>query len=94
MLGAVDFYAQQPREIVVVGNPGAADTAAVLRQIRQTYLPNRTLTVVDPARGDALPALLQGKGQIGGKATVYVCHQRTCSAPVTTWAELQPLLES
>ena len=92
MLCAVDFYTQQPREIVVVGKPDAAETAALLRQIRQVYLPNRTLSLIDPAHTEQLPSLLQGKGQLDGTPTVYVCHQRTCSAPVTTSAELQPLL--
>jgi uncharacterized protein len=36
--------------------------------------------------------MLQGKGQVDGKATAYVCHKMTCSAPVTTAAELAPLL--
>jgi uncharacterized protein YyaL (SSP411 family) len=92
MLCAVDFYTQQPREIVVVGIPDAAETTALLRQIRQTYLPNRTLSLVDPAHTEHLPSLLQGKGQLDGRPTVYVCHQRTCSAPVTTWSGLEALL--
>ena len=92
MLCAVDFYTQQPYEIVVVGKPDAPDAAALLRHIRQTYLPNATLSVVDPSHAEHLPALLQGKGQLDGKATVYVCHRRTCSVPVTTWEALEPLL--
>ena len=89
---AVDFHSQQPREIVVVGTPALSDTDALLRQIRQTYLPNRTLVLIDPAHMQHLPSLLQGKGQVGGRTTVYVCHRRTCAAPVTSWRELQPLL--
>jgi len=94
MLCAVDFYTQQPQEIVIVGKPDAPDTADLLHHVRQTYLPNRTLNIVDPAPAAQLPSLLQGKGQIDGKATAYVCHRRTCSAPVTTWSELEPLLAS
>jgi len=92
MLCAVDFYAQQPREVVVVGAADAPDTLALLRRIRQTYLPNATLTVVDSTRAAQLPSLLQGKSQVDGKATVYVCHRRTCSAPATTWEALEPVL--
>jgi len=90
MLCAVDLYTQKPREIVVVTAP--ADGVELLQRIRRTYLPNRTLTVVDPSRGEPLPSLLQGKGQRDGKPTVYVCHNMTCSAPVTEWGELEPLL--
>ena len=91
MLCAVDFYAQKPREIVVVTS-SAGDGAELLQRVRRTYLPNRTLTVVDPSRGEPLPSLLQGKGQINGKPTVYVCRNMTCSAPVTQWVELEQLL--
>jgi uncharacterized protein YyaL (SSP411 family) len=90
MLCAVDFYVQKPREVVVV--TAAADGRELLQRIRRTYVPNRTLTVVDPSRGEPLPSVLQGKGQLDGKPTAYVCHNMTCSAPVTQWAELEPLL--
>ena len=91
MLCAVDFYTQKPHEVVVVGTHEAS--APLLQQIRRTYLPNRTLSVVDPLQGASLPPLLQGKGQLDGKPTVYVCHNRTCSAPVTEWEVLHPLLQ-
>jgi hypothetical protein len=92
LLCALDLYTRKPHEIVLVGRAGASDTAALLRRIRGVYLPNRTLRVIDPSTGEALAPLLQGKGQIDGKATVYVCHNMTCSPPATTWAELEPLL--
>ena len=91
--GRYDFYTQHPREIVVVGRPDDTATADLVRRIRSVYLPNRTLSIVDPAQADQLPALLQGKGQVNGKPTVYVCHRRTCSAPVTSWTEASALLQ-
>jgi hypothetical protein len=90
LIGAVDFYVQQPHEIVLIAPPAAG---APLRQaIGRTYVPNRTLRVVDPADAHALPPMVQGKGQIDGKPTVYVCRNRTCSRPVTEWAEVETLL--
>jgi uncharacterized protein YyaL (SSP411 family) len=47
------------------------------------------------APGESLKAispLLEGKTQLNGKPTVYVCHNFTCSPPVTEWEELKPLL--
>ena len=38
------------------------------------------------------PALLRGKGRVDGKATAYVCHGMTCSAPVTRAEDLAALL--
>jgi uncharacterized protein len=92
MLCAADFYVRKPREIVVV--PATRDAAgdALLARIRRTYLPNRTLLVADPTRSARLPSVLQDKRPVGGKPTVYVCHGMTCSAPATTWAEIEPLL--
>jgi len=92
MLCAVDFFVRKPREIVLVGQRKAPETEALLQCIRERYIPNRTLTVVDPTQGEQLPSLLQGKAQVDGKATVYVCHNMTCSPPVTAWAEVEPLL--
>jgi len=90
MLCAIDFYAQKPREIVVVV-PGPGDHP-LLTRIRQTYVPNRTLRVVDASRGDPLPPLLDGKGLVDGRETVYVCRNMTCAAPATTWDAVAPLL--
>ncbi|MCK6557044.1 thioredoxin domain-containing protein [Candidatus Binatia bacterium] len=92
MLGAIDFYSRQPCEIVVVV-PGTGDHD-LLRRIRQTYVPNRTLRVVDTSRNEPLPALLEGKGLVGGLETVYVCRGRTCSPPATSWEAVAPLLRS
>jgi len=92
LYGSADLYVRQPREIVIVAH--ADDAAGLLAPLRRTYLPNRTLFVVDPAAPAPLPELLQGKGQQKGKPTAYVCHRHTCSAPVTTWEKLAPLLTS
>ena len=50
------------------------------------------LVVIDPNDPAPRPPLLEGKTTVGGKPTVYVCQQMTCSAPATTWDELAPLL--
>jgi uncharacterized protein YyaL (SSP411 family) len=59
--------------------------------VRERYLPNLTLRLVDPEK-DAVPGLLEGKGQIDGQPTVYVCHRQTCSPPATDWAAVERLL--
>jgi hypothetical protein len=94
MIAAFDFSAESPRDIVLVGDRDAPDTRSLLARIRRTYIPNRTLVVLDPADPTPRPPLLEGKGQVGGKPTVYVCHRMTCSAPATTWEEVAALLNS
>jgi hypothetical protein len=88
---ALDFYARGPREIVLLAAPTQASD--VLGMIRNLYVPNRTLTVVHPDGTGQLPPPLTGKGQVDGKATIFVCHNRTCSLPAVTWQEVQRLLQ-
>jgi uncharacterized protein YyaL (SSP411 family) len=95
MLGALDFYLEKPKEIVIVGGPEDTVTKQLVHRVHSTYLPNSTLQLVTPDEPlkDIAP-LLEGKGQIGDNATAYGCHNFTCAAPVTTWEDLKPLLES
>ena len=98
MLGALDFYLERPKEIVLVGKKDSQETREMLRRIHQLYLPNKTLSFVDPERPDigrasSLSALGgKGKTQKDGKLTAYVCHNFTCSRPVTEWEPLKELL--
>ncbi len=94
MLMALDFYLEKPREIVVVGKGTDPAVQELLKNVHSLYLPNVTLQVIEPGEplGEVSP-LLQGKSQIDGKPTVFVCHNFTCSPPVTDWEELRPLLE-
>ncbi|MFB3121479.1 MAG: thioredoxin domain-containing protein [Candidatus Binatia bacterium] len=93
MLCALDYYLEKPKEIVLVGDPEDQVTQEMLQKIQSFYLPNRTLQVVKPGEpmGKTSP-LLEGKSQIDGKPTAYVCQNFTCSSPVTEWDDLRGLL--
>jgi uncharacterized protein YyaL (SSP411 family) len=95
LLCALHFYLEKPREIVVVSERGHQDLRDLLSQIHLLYLPNKTLQLFDPGAASGTASVpLQEKSQINGKATVYVCHNFTCSPPVTDWQELKALLQS
>jgi len=95
LLCALDFYLTKPKEIIIVGERQDPATRELLQAIHSLYLPNRTLQLASPqASLENISPLLQGKIQTDGKPTVFVCHNYTCSAPVTRWAELKLLLES
>ena len=65
-----------------------------MQQVQDSYLPNKTLQWVSPdARLEEISPLLEGKSQVGGRPTVYVCRNFTCAPPVTDWEGLEPLLE-
>ena len=94
MLSALDFYLEKPKEIVLVGKREEAATRELLNKIHSLYLPNKTLQLAEPGRPlSEISPLLEGKTHLHGKPTVYVCHNFTCSPPVTEWEELKPLLE-
>jgi len=94
MLSALDFYLEKPKEIVVVGKREEAATQELLNKIHSLYLPNKTLQLAEPGRPlSEISPLLEGKTQLQGKPTVYVCHNFTCSPPVTEGEELKGLLE-
>ena len=79
---------QSAQQIVIVGKRGEPETDALLRAAFAAPAMNRVLSVVAP--GEALPAShpAHGKGQMGGKATAYVCAGPTCSLPITEAANL------
>jgi len=94
MLCALDFYLNRPKEIVLLGDKHAAETKDMLARIHRLFIPHKTIVCLDLREqpGIQLPSLLTGKTQVDGKLTVYVCHNFTCSLPVTEWGALKELL--
>ena len=84
MLCALTFILSKPKQIVIAGQPAAPDTQALLQVVRRRYLPNKVVLL---ARDQSTPRPL-----IDGKATAYVCVDRTCQLPVTDPAELAKLI--
>jgi hypothetical protein len=92
MLAALHFHLAPPREIVIVGDPAAPETQALLAVTHRRYLPDAVLAFAAP--GDVAEAarhipLLEGRQAIGGKATAYVCRDMACQLPVHTPDELE-----
>jgi uncharacterized protein YyaL (SSP411 family) len=93
MLCALDLYLRKPKEIVIVGRREDPVTDELLKGIHSLYLPNKTVQLVGPDEPlEKISPMLQGKTQLDGKATAYVCQNFTCSRPVTTWEDLKSLL--
>ncbi|HKD37356.1 MAG TPA: hypothetical protein VKB78_11165, partial [Pirellulales bacterium] len=93
MIEAADLYERGPTEIAFIGDRGADEFAAWLKQLGRLYVANLALYVADPS-DDAtiLPEALQGKRQVAGRLTAYLCRDRACSAPITEFAELERAL--
>ena len=80
--------------VVVAGEPGAADSKALLRTAHETALPNILAIAVPPDTGLPASHPAAGKGRIDGKAAAYICMGNTCQLPVTEAAALRESLES
>ncbi len=97
LLCALDWYVETPQEVVIVGDRTGADTRALLEAVHMEFVPNKLILVAGPGEVGRLPMvgdLLAGKGQVDGKATAYVCHRFTCSAPVADPASLRAILKN
>ncbi len=87
MLCALNFGLGPSNEVVIVGTPGAADTAAMLASLRTTFAPSKV--VLFRPDGEAAPPISAVAGftarqrSIGGKATAYVCTNYACKRPTT-----------
>jgi uncharacterized protein YyaL (SSP411 family) len=82
LLGAVDLYANELLEIVVVGEGTAAE--ALVDVVRGASLPNKVFVHVEAPRSDTEVPLLKGRDLVDGAPAAYVCRNMTCERPVTT----------
>jgi uncharacterized protein len=96
LLSALDFYLSTPYEVVVIGEPDAPDTEALLRAVYSAYLPNKVVAGRSESDEEAarLVPLLAERPMRDGKATAYVCVQYACQAPTTDPGELARQLDA
>jgi len=92
-LNALDFRLGKPREVAILGEPGAEDTEALLRVVFEPFLPNKVVAGAAQSNGAAIP-LLEDREQRNGKATAYVCEHYVCQAPTTDPEVLRGLLSA
>ncbi len=95
VLGALDFYLDSPKEIALIGANDSKQTISLAREIWSRYLPNKVVAQAAPednAAAKAIP-LLQGRLQLDGQPTAYVCEHFACKSAVITPAELGAQLD-
>jgi len=94
LLCTLDFYLEKPKEVVVVGEREDPRVEELRVKMFSVYQPNMTIQLASPHEPlKNVPPVLRGKSQVGGKPTVYVCHNLTCSMPAISWDELKPLID-
>ena len=97
MLAACEFLLREPREVVVVGDRGGADTAALLRTLHASFGPNRVMLLVDSPEtrrklAAGIPAI-ESMEKIQGRASAYVCTNYACQLPVFETEKLAGLIQ-
>jgi uncharacterized protein YyaL (SSP411 family) len=92
LLGVVQALVTPSQEIAIVGDPASEQTQALLREIRQHYLPNTVIAFRRPGEEAILP-LLTDRELVDGQAAVYVCENYACQLPVTEPQALARLLD-
>jgi uncharacterized protein YyaL (SSP411 family) len=82
LLGAADLVVKGALQVVLVGEPGSSDFAALAGEVAAHYIPSLVLAGGSTGNGEGV-ALLADRPAIDGRATAYVCRHYTCQLPVT-----------
>jgi uncharacterized protein YyaL (SSP411 family) len=99
LMAAVDFSVGQSYEVVIVGEPEADDTRAMLDAVGRAFVPSAVVLFISADKDAAEMAVLAELAPyatdfevIGGKAAAYVCFNHTCKQPTTEVGEMLKLL--
>ena len=96
LVSALEASAAPAREVIILGNPANDDAKALLRVVRESYAPLRSLVVANtPAERTKLAGyipLLAEMKPVGDKATAYVCIGTQCKSPIVDPAKLAGVL--
>jgi uncharacterized protein YyaL (SSP411 family) len=88
MLLALDFSLEEPKRVVIAGDPAQADTRALLRAAHSVYQPGKVVLGTTGAV-ESFAKTLPAKGG----ATAYLCTGTACQAPTNDAKKLQGLLK-
>jgi len=94
---ALDFARGPSYEVAIVGDPKAEDTKAMLRTLREAFVPNKAV-ILRPASEETpditrLAEFTKGLSRLNNKATAYVCRNFRCELPATEPQQMLRLLE-
>jgi len=90
-LTALERLLYPPIEIVVVGEPDAPATRALLAEVTHRLIP-ASVTISAREADETIP-LLAGRGT-RDEPTAYVCEHYACRAPVTSPAALREQIDA
>jgi hypothetical protein len=95
-LCGVDFMLGPTGEIVIAGEPDAAETKGAARIIHKNFSPNKVVLLHSPAKAAAALEEIAGYTanlpMLAGRTTFYLCRNYACLAPLTNLAALEQAL--
>ncbi len=98
LAAALDFSFAKHKQIVIAGEPGAADTRAMLKLVHDRFIPNKILLLVDGGPSQAALAkwlpFVANMDRREGKATAYICENYACNLPTADLPTAARLLDS
>jgi uncharacterized protein YyaL (SSP411 family) len=94
LLCALDYRQDEPREVVLAGEPGSGDFEALRAAVFASPRPNRVV-VHAAASGtpEELLPLVERRVSDDGRARAFVCRSFSCLAPTSDPAELATMLD-
>jgi uncharacterized protein YyaL (SSP411 family) len=96
MLAALSTYHAGMPQVVIVGEPGAAETRDLAAVIHRRYVPTAVLVPISKASRPELARLLPWTEPLvmrQDRATAYVCRDFACQMPTSSAPELERQLE-
>jgi uncharacterized protein YyaL (SSP411 family) len=87
MLHAVDFWLDEPRRVVIAGDPRSTDFLKLLRAAHSVYRPDK-IVLGNTGAVEPFARTLPAKDE----ATVYVCTGTACLPPTSDAAKVKELL--
>lgn len=93
-LSAAQLASGTLKQVAVIGEAGDGSFQKMLKAIRVEYHPNVVVAASSLPVNENAPALLNERGMLNGKATVYVCEGFVCKQPTTDIKTLGELLNT
>ncbi len=98
LVAALDFSLSKPKQIVIAGQPGAADTRVMLRLVHDRFIPHKIVLLADGGEGQRILArwlpFLESVSRKDGRATAYICENYVCKLPTADPQVAARLLET
>ncbi len=96
LMCALDYAASKSVEIVVVGEKDDRAARTMLASVNRLYLPNAVVLFKNEKDAGLLGAIArftEPLHALGGKATAYVCSNRSCDLPTTSVQKMNEMLQ-